>query len=60
MSADTGSSRWLVHLIATYYGLPTWSVTVGDPALREAYVGVPLGGVAAADPALPRPLWGIV
>ena len=32
-------SRWLVHSIASYYGLHTWSVTVGEPARREAYVG---------------------
>jgi hypothetical protein len=32
-------SRWLVHSVASYYGLHTWSVTVGDPARREAYVG---------------------
>lgn len=31
--------RWLVHSIATYYGLYTWSVTVGDPPRRQAYVG---------------------
>ncbi|CAI7572269.1 unnamed protein product [Penicillium manginii] len=31
--------RWLVHSIASYYGLHTWSVTVGEPARREAYVG---------------------
>ena len=30
-------SRWLVHSIASYYGLHTWSVTVEDR--REAYVG---------------------
>lgn len=59
-----GSRRWLVHSIATYYGLRTWSVTVGDPARREAYVGIkkvestsrPLS--SGAD--LPRPLWGMV
>ncbi|PYH47232.1 uncharacterized protein BP01DRAFT_336818 [Aspergillus saccharolyticus JOP 1030-1] len=34
-----GFGRWLVHSIATYYGLHTWSVTVGEPARREAYVG---------------------
>ncbi|KAL2836509.1 R3H-associated N-terminal domain-containing protein [Aspergillus pseudoustus] len=34
-----GFGRWLVHSIATYYGLHTWSVTVGSPARREAYVG---------------------
>lgn len=33
------TSRWLVHSIASYYGLHTWSVTVGEPARREAYVG---------------------
>lgn len=32
-------SRWLVHSIASYYGLHTWSITVGEPARREAYVG---------------------
>ncbi|KAL2866862.1 uncharacterized protein BJX67DRAFT_118315 [Aspergillus lucknowensis] len=34
-----GFGRWLVHSIASYYGLHTWSVTVGTPARREAYVG---------------------
>ncbi|RDH27132.1 R3H-associated N-terminal domain-domain-containing protein [Aspergillus welwitschiae] len=34
-----GFGRWLVHSIASYYGLHTWSVTVGEPARREAYVG---------------------
>ncbi|KAL2796473.1 R3H-associated N-terminal domain-containing protein [Aspergillus keveii] len=34
-----GFGRWLVHSIASYYGLHTWSVTVGCPARREAYVG---------------------
>lgn len=33
----TPLSRWLVHSIASYYGLYTWSVTVEDR--REAYVG---------------------
>lgn len=42
-------SRWLVHSIASYYGLHTWSVTVGEPARREAYVGFhsPTGGSRA-------------
>ena len=35
----TTDRRWLVHSIASYYGLHTWSVTVGEPARREAYVG---------------------
>ena len=43
-------SRWLVHCIAWYYGLHTWSVTsnskAGEPR-REAYVGFgPATGVA--------------
>ena len=32
--------RWLVHCVATYYGLHTYSITVGDPARREAYVSL--------------------
>lgn len=41
--------RWLVHSIASYYGLHTWSVTVGEPARREAYVGfrLPVPGTRA-------------
>ncbi|MCJ1284489.1 hypothetical protein MMC26_003821 [Xylographa opegraphella] len=67
---DRGASfgRWLVHSIATYYDLKTWSVTVGDPARREAYVGIklqsgglPVGeGKAMGEEGLPRPLWGMV
>ena len=57
------SRRWLVHSIATYYGLQTWSVTVGDPARREAYVGIPptLDRGRPLSPVLQaRPLWGMV
>ncbi|KAL4803950.1 R3H-associated N-terminal domain-containing protein [Aspergillus unguis] len=36
---SSGFGRWLVHSIASYYGLHTWSITVGSPARREAYVG---------------------
>ncbi|MCJ1383968.1 hypothetical protein MMC17_007082 [Xylographa soralifera] len=65
---DRGASfgRWLVHSIATYYDLKTWSVTVGDPARREAYVGIKLqsGGMGEGkmmgEDGLPRPLWGMV
>lgn len=33
--------RYLVHTLASYYGLRTWSVTVdGNPARKEAYVGI--------------------
>ena len=55
--------RWLVHSIAAYYGLRTWSITVGDPARREAYVGIPpsLDKGYPVSPVLQRqPLWGII
>ena len=60
----TRCRRWLVHSIATYYGLRTWSVTVGDPARREAYVGIKQtkasGRPVTFSDGLPRPLWGLV
>ncbi|KAF2456785.1 R3H-associated N-terminal domain-containing protein [Lineolata rhizophorae] len=64
---DHGASfgRWLVHSIGTYYGLQTWSVTVGNPARREAYVGIgdprskSCRDLIESKP-LPRPLWGQV
>jgi hypothetical protein len=66
LEGDQGASfgRWLVHSIGQYYGLDTWSVTVGHPARREAYVGIKevklkTGKKVAALP-LPRPLWAIV
>ncbi|CRG92792.1 hypothetical protein PISL3812_09859 [Talaromyces islandicus] len=42
LAHDRGAvfGRWLVHSIATYYGLYTWSVTVGNPGRRQAYVGL--------------------
>ena len=56
--------RYLVHSIAQYYGLKTWSVTTGNPAWRQAYVGL------KTDPKtrrpsltrseMPRPLWAVV
>ncbi|KAL8829730.1 MAG: hypothetical protein Q9170_006050 [Blastenia crenularia] len=55
-----GFGRWLVHSIAAYYGLNTWSVTVGHPARREAYVGLKTGRPVTPIGALPRPLWGMV
>ena len=56
------SRRWLVHSIGTYYGLQTWSVTVGDPARREAYVGIKDDttrryGESSPGMRLPKPLW---
>ncbi|KAI9753773.1 MAG: hypothetical protein M4579_005007 [Chaenotheca gracillima] len=73
---DKGASfaRWLVHTIASYYGLRAWSVTVGDPARREAYVGISAETIPTArtgskvtgmelesiGSSLPRPLWGMV
>lgn len=63
---DNGGSfgRWLVHHIGVYYGLTTWSVTVGSPARREAYIGLKetklrSGGRPLCNP-MPRPLWGLV
>ncbi|TKA31419.1 hypothetical protein B0A50_02265 [Salinomyces thailandicus] len=63
---DHGASfgRYLVHLIAAYYGLQTWSVTTGDPARREAYVGLKIDP-KTRQPSLgrnqlPRPLWLVV
>lgn len=56
--------RWLVHSIGSYYGLRTWSVTVGDPARREAYVGIKQmrtgNRPVSAGGELPRPLWNMV
>lgn len=52
--------RWLVHSIAVYYDLNTWSITVGRPARREAYVGLKTGRPASPTGTLPRPLWGMV
>jgi hypothetical protein len=60
----TAYSRWLVHSIADYYGLTSRSVTVGDPARREAYVGIremKSGRSPSAMPTeLPRPLWALI
>jgi hypothetical protein len=63
---DNGGTfgRWLVHHIGVYYGLTTWSVTVGTPARREAYIGLKepklkTGGRPMYNP-MPQPLWGLV
>ncbi|KAG9244680.1 R3H-associated N-terminal domain-containing protein [Calycina marina] len=66
LADDTGASfgRWLVHSIAAYYGLTSRSITVGDPARREAYVGIKQmkSGRSTSDfhSELPRPLWGMI
>lgn len=56
--------RWLVHSIATYYDLHAWSVTVGNPARREAYVGIKQmktgTGRSSSGGELPMPLWCMV
>lgn len=56
--------RWLVHSIATYYGLETWSVTTGSPPRREAYVGLKQSpksnNASPVKTELPRPLWGLI
>ncbi|KAG9228100.1 R3H-associated N-terminal domain-containing protein [Amylocarpus encephaloides] len=66
----SGFGRWLVHSIAEYYGLSSRSVTVGNPARREAYVGIkapemkmkggPRVSSSALQEELPRPLYGLV
>lgn len=57
---DGSFARWLVHSIASYYGLSSRSVTIG--MRREAYVGIKemkagrrLSGIQTE---LPSPLWG--
>ncbi|KAF4555655.1 Hypothetical protein D9617_2g056180 [Elsinoe fawcettii] len=62
LERDHGASfgRWLVHAIADYYGLETWSITTGNPARREAYVGLKPDAKVEAKTELPRPLWVIV
>lgn len=67
LANDQGASfaRWIVHSIGDYYGLRTWSVTVGNPARREAYVGIDSMKAGRNRPGslgreLPRPLWGQV
>ncbi|KAL8732049.1 MAG: hypothetical protein Q9166_003001 [cf. Caloplaca sp. 2 TL-2023] len=62
LADDHGASfgRWLVHSIATYYDLHTWSITTGHPARREAYVGLKSGRPPPPSGTLPRPLWGMV
>jgi hypothetical protein len=55
--------RWLVHSLGQYYGLKTFSVTVG--ARREAYVAVKevklkTGRRKSVVNPLPRPLWALV
>ncbi|KAI7250456.1 hypothetical protein KC335_g17062, partial [Hortaea werneckii] len=56
--------RYLVHSIAAYYGLQTWSVTTGNPARREAYVGLKLDPEtrrpSLTRTEMPRPLWLVV
>lgn len=60
----TVSSRYLVHSIAAYYGLRTYSITLGDPARREAYVGLKddpkTRRPSLTKNQLPRPLWTVV
>lgn len=61
-----GFARWLVHSIASYYGLTSRSVTVGDPEMkREIWVGIRdmksgRGKSTMRESELPRPLWGMI
>jgi hypothetical protein len=52
------SRRFLIHHLGSYYGLRTWSVTMGNPARRAAYVGINLktGHEVMKQTPLPRPL----
>lgn len=54
-----GYRRWLVHSIAGYYGIKSWSVTEGRPAVRYAYVAKPPRG-ASAERVPPKPLYLMV
>ncbi|QDS69777.1 hypothetical protein FKW77_010309 [Venturia effusa] len=65
LEGDLGASfgRWLVHSLGQYYGLNTFSVTVGQR--REAYVAVKevrlkTGRRESFVKPLPRPLWAMV
>jgi len=65
VEGDHGASfgRWLVHSLGQYYGLKTFSVTVG--ARREAYVAIQevrlkTGRRKSFVNPLPRPLWAQV
>jgi len=55
--------RYLVHAIAHYYNLKTWSVSTTD-GRREAYVGLKEDPVtrrpSLVKSELPRPLWAVV
>jgi hypothetical protein len=58
-----GLRRFLVHALGRYYDLDSWSVTVGDPAVRESYVRIRHeADVLVGKPAqfLPRPMWTMV
>ncbi|KXL49738.1 hypothetical protein M433DRAFT_143746 [Acidomyces richmondensis BFW] len=56
--------RYLVHCIATYYGLHSWSVSRDNPARREAYVGLKRDPrtrrPSIARVVIPQPLWAVV
>ncbi len=52
-------SRWLVHCIAEYYGLMTFSITVGIPDRRQAYVAIHEKRFGGGKSGL-RPLWELV
>lgn len=62
--ANAVSRRYLVHSIATYYGLHSWSVSRDNPARREAYVGLKhdpsTRRLSFARGEMPQPLWAVV
>ena len=63
LTSHLSPSRYLVHAIAIYYGLKTWSVSTTD-GRREAYVGLKEDPVtrrpSLVKSELPRPLWAVV
>ncbi|KAI5854157.1 hypothetical protein BZA05DRAFT_393380 [Tricharina praecox] len=54
-----GFGRWLLHSIAQYYGLQSWSVTEGCPRMRYAYVAKTVRGDGSGM-GVKRPLYLMV
>lgn len=55
---EGGFARWLVHCLAEYYGLKSWSET--DLEMRKRGVWVGFEGAGEVERGLPMPLWGLV
>lgn len=60
LADDSSASfgRWLIHCIAGYYGLRSWSITRGNPAMRYAYVAKSTSkSEIARQNKVPKPLY---